>query len=175
MSLRFPSCGTSRNCCTLSNRMESETERLVNLVKVCLRILGVSNRQLARRLEMSPSYVSKLLSGSSELRLDHLIRICKVTGLDPGEFFALAYPVRPAATATGVRLRAMLQGSLSPSPPPAEPAKVYREDEVQAMLQAALERLIKGNSGGEGARRASMPGPRIPRLAAHSLIRRRRA
>jgi len=128
--------------------MESETERLVNLVKVCLRILGVSNRELARRLEMSPSYVSKLLSGSSELRLDHLIRICKVTGLDPGEFFALAYPVRPAATATGVRLRAMLQGSLSPSPPPAEPAKVYREDEVQAMLQAALERLIKGNSGG---------------------------
>lgn len=129
--------------------MDSETERLVNLVKVCLRILGISNRELARRLGMSPSYVSKLLSGSSELRLDHLIRICKVTGLDPGEFFALAYPVRPAATATGTRLQTLLQlGAPAPPPPPAAPVKVYREDEVKAMLQAALEKLIKGSGGG---------------------------
>jgi transcriptional regulator with XRE-family HTH domain len=128
--------------------MDSETERLVNLVKVCLRILGISNRELARRLGMSPSYVSKLLSGSSELRLDHLIRICKATGLDPGELFALAYPGRPTATETGSRLRALLQLSTTPQPPPpAAPVKMYREDEVQAMLQAALDRLIKGNSG----------------------------
>jgi transcriptional regulator with XRE-family HTH domain len=126
--------------------MDSETERLVNLVKVCLRILGVSNRELARRLGMSPSYVSKLLSGSSELRLDHLIRICKATEMDPGELFALAYPVRPTATATGTRLRTLLQMN-APPPPPAPPARVYREDEVRAMVQAALERLIKGNSG----------------------------
>lgn len=128
--------------------MDSETERLVNLVKVSLRILGVSNRELARRLGMSPSYVSKLLSGASELRLDHLVRICKATGLDPGEFFALAYPVRSGPTATGSRLQFLLQGSNPPPPPPAAPAKVFREDEVQAMLQAALERLMKGNSGG---------------------------
>ena len=130
--------------------MDPETERLVNLVKVSLRILGVSNRELARRLGMSPSYVSKLLSGSSELRLDHLVRICKVTGLDPGEFFALAYPVRPASTATGDRLRLLLQGKVPPPepPPPSAPAKTFSETEVQAMLQAALERLMKGNSGG---------------------------
>ena len=95
--------------------MDSETERLVNLVKVCLRILGVSNRELARRLGMSPSYVSKLLSGSSELRLDHLIRICKVTELDPGEFFALAYPVRPATTSTGASRTASHVGKVSTS------------------------------------------------------------
>ena len=127
--------------------MDPETERLLNLVKVSLRILGVSNRELARRLAMSPSYVSKLLSGSSELRLDHLVRICKVTGMDPGEFFALAYPVRPTATATGARLRTMLQGSLAPPPAPAAPAKVFSEEEVQAMLKAALERLMKGDGG----------------------------
>lgn len=128
--------------------MDSETERLVNLVKVSLRILGISNRDLARRLEMSPSYVSKLLSGASELRLDHLIRICKVTGMDPAEFFALAYPVRPTATATGARLRAFLQGTAPPAPlPGAPPARVFREEDVQAMLQAALERLMKGGGG----------------------------
>jgi transcriptional regulator with XRE-family HTH domain len=130
--------------------MDPETERLVNLVKVSLRILGVSNRELARRLEMSPSYVSKLLSGSSELRLDHLVRICKVTGLDPGEFFALAYPTRPFSTATGERLRFLLQGKVPPpeTPQPSTPAKTFSEADVQAMLQVALEKLLKGKSGG---------------------------
>jgi transcriptional regulator with XRE-family HTH domain len=123
--------------------MDSETQRLVNLVKVSLRILGVSNRELARRLEMSPSYVSKLLSGASELRLDHLIRICKVTGLDPGEFFALAYPVRSSPTPTGLHLRSLMQGNYPPPPPPS--AKVFSEEQVQEMLQAALAKLMKGS------------------------------
>ncbi|MFL6259136.1 MAG: helix-turn-helix domain-containing protein [Thermoanaerobaculia bacterium] len=123
--------------------MDSETQRLVNLVKVSLRILGVSNRELARRLEMSPSYVSKLLSGASELRLDHLIRICKVTGLDPGEFFALAYPVRSSPTPTGLHLRSLMQGSYAPPPPPPS-SKVFSEEQVQEMLQAALAKLMKG-------------------------------
>jgi len=124
--------------------MDSETERLVNLVKVSLRILGVSNRELARRHGMSPSYVSKLLSGSSELRLDHLVRICKVTGLDPREFFALAYPVRPAPTATGTRLRSLLGSNPVPPPPPPS-TKVFSEEQVQEMLQAALAKLMKGS------------------------------
>ncbi len=130
--------------------MDPETARLVNLVKVSLRILGITNRELARRLKMSPSYVSKLLSGSSELRLDHVVRICKVTGLDPGELFALAYPVRPVTTATGARLRALLQGNVPPPepPPPTAPARTFSEEEVQAMLKAALEKLMKGDSGG---------------------------
>jgi transcriptional regulator with XRE-family HTH domain len=125
--------------------MEAETERLVNLIKVSLRILGVTNRELARRLGMSPSYVSKLLSGSSELRLDHLIRICQVTGLDPGEFFALAYPVRGKTTSTGTRLRSLLQSvtPLAPPPPPA-PKPMFSEEQVQEMLRAALEKLMKG-------------------------------
>jgi len=127
--------------------MDPETQRLVNLVKVSLRILGVSNRELARRLDMSPSYVSKLLSGSSELRLDHLVRICKVTGLDPGEFFALAYPVRSSPTPTGLRLRSLLQGNNPPPPPPPPSSKVFSEEQVQEMLQAALAKLIRG--GGE--------------------------
>jgi transcriptional regulator with XRE-family HTH domain len=128
-------------------RMDPETQRLVNLVKVSLRILGVSNRELARRLEMSPSYVSKLLSGASDLRLDHLVRICNATGMDPGEFFALAYPVRSGPTPTAVRLRSLLQGNNPPPPPPPSSSKVFSEEQVQEMLQAALARLMKGGGG----------------------------
>jgi transcriptional regulator with XRE-family HTH domain len=123
--------------------MHPETQRLINLLKVSLRILGVSNRELAKRLEMSPSYVSKLLSGASELRLEHLMCICDAIGILPAEFFALAYPVPVTkASLTAKRLRELLQ-SVSPYSPPALKPEVS-EEQVQEMLRAALERLMRG-------------------------------
>src|SRR6476469_2212129 len=100
---------------------DPDTKRLVNLVKVALRILGLSNREVARRLGMSPSYLSKLLSGAADIRLDHVIRICKVAGMEPAEFFGLAYPLpAPRTSVTQARLREMLQGivPMAPAPPP---------------------------------------------------------
>jgi transcriptional regulator with XRE-family HTH domain len=72
--------------------MDAETQRLVDLLKRCCRALGFSNRELARHLEVSPGYVSKLLSGASPLRLEHVVRLCYAMGVEPGEFFALAFP-----------------------------------------------------------------------------------
>jgi transcriptional regulator with XRE-family HTH domain len=127
--------------------MHSETQRLIDLVKVSLRILGISNRELAKRLEMSPSYVSKLLSGASDLRLEHLMRICDAVGIQPGEFFALAYPVPVAkASLTAMRLRELLR-SVSPFPPPATKPD-FSDEQVQEMLRAALEKLMRGGGGG---------------------------
>jgi transcriptional regulator with XRE-family HTH domain len=129
---------------------DPETKRLVNLVKVTLRILGLSNREVARRLGMSPSYLSKLLSGAADLRLDHLIRICKAVEMEPAEFFGLAYPL-PAlrASVTQGRLREMLHDLLpmsSPPPPPLPPlVERASEKEIQELLRSALERFTRGN------------------------------
>ena len=90
--------------------MDPETQRLVKLLKVTLRLLNISQGDLADRLDISPSYLSKLLSGTSGLRLDHLIRICRAVGLQPAEFFDLAYPAnRAQCSKAGVQLREMLQ------------------------------------------------------------------
>jgi transcriptional regulator with XRE-family HTH domain len=119
--------------------MEPETQRLINLLKVSLRILGISNREVARRLEMSPSYVSKLLSGSSELRLDHLVRICHAAKMDPAEFFALAYPVPPFRSSLAAnKLRELLQ-SIPPAPQPKAPLS---EEQIRQVLKATLEKLL---------------------------------
>jgi transcriptional regulator with XRE-family HTH domain len=117
-----------------------ETVRLIDLLKVCLRILGISHREVARRLEMSPSYVSKLFSGSSEMRLDHLIRICEAVKLDPSEFFALAYPVpEKKSSAAAARLRALLRSL--PIPPP--PTKQEEDPEkLEAMLKSMLAKML---------------------------------
>ncbi len=129
--------------------MDPETQRLLNLLKVCLKILGITNREIARRLEMSPSYVSKLLSGASELRLDHVIRICRAADLEPAEFFSLAYPRQSAGRGTlaASKLRDLLQ-TVMPSAAGAPPAKPsYTEDEVQEMLRATLERMLDRRTG----------------------------
>lgn len=127
--------------------MDPETQRLINLLKVSLRILGISNREVARRLEMSPSYVSKLLSGSSELRLDHLIRMCRAAAIDPAEFFSLAYPRGPVgATASMAKLRELLQ-SVAPPPPPASAREPLSDGQLEEVLKATLAKLI-GRSGG---------------------------
>lgn len=127
--------------------MDPETQRLVNLLKVCLKILGVTNREVARRMGMSPSYISKLFSGASELRLDHVIRICRAADLEPAEFFALAYPRQPAGVSpAALKLRELLQ-HLQPSPPPLpRPAESLSEDQLQGMLKETLEKML-GRSG----------------------------
>jgi transcriptional regulator with XRE-family HTH domain len=127
--------------------MDPETQRLVNLLKVSLRILGISNREIARRLEMSPSYVSKLFSGSSPLRVDHLISVCRAAGMEPAEFFALAYP-QPATkpSLTAARLRELLQSVSLPPPPAKEPERLSQE-QIQEMLKATLEQLMARSNG----------------------------
>ena len=126
--------------------MDPETQRLINVLRVSLRILGVTNREVARRMGISPSYLSKLFSGGSEMRLDHLIRVCRAIGLDPAEFFTLAYPSPPrSSTVAASRLREMLQhGQPAPPPPPAE---VFDEAQIQQMLKETLERLAARGGG----------------------------
>ena len=45
--------------------MDPETQRLINLLRSTLRVLGISHREIARLMKMSPSYISKLFSGVS--------------------------------------------------------------------------------------------------------------
>jgi transcriptional regulator with XRE-family HTH domain len=127
--------------------MDPETQRLVNLLKVCLKILGVTNREVARRMGMSPSYISKLFSGASELRLDHVIRICRAADLEPAEFFALAYPRQPAGISpAALKLRELLQHLQPPPPSSPRPAESLSGDQLQGMLKETLEKLL-GRSG----------------------------
>jgi len=124
--------------------MDPETQRLINLLKSTLRVLGISHREIARRVKMSPSYISKLFSGVSEMRLEHVIRICRAAELEPAEFFSLAYPRQPAGSSIAARkLRELLQ-LVQLQPPPAHRPAPALEDEkqVEEMLRAMLERLL---------------------------------
>jgi transcriptional regulator with XRE-family HTH domain len=124
--------------------MDPETERLVNLLRICLKVLGITNREVARRMGMSASYVSKLFSGASEMRLDYLIRVCRAAGLEPAEFFSLAYPRQPShGTTAAAKLRELLQALQ----PPPKPAETLDEAKLEEMLKSTLERMTRGSGG----------------------------
>jgi len=127
--------------------MDQETQRLLNLLKITLRILGVTNREVARRLGISPSYISKLFSGVSELRLDHVVRICKAVGLEPGEFFSLAYPRQTSSSAAATQLRDLLQTIQLPPPPAPKPKREIDDDQLQAVVKETLEKVLGRSSG----------------------------
>jgi len=123
--------------------MDPETQRLLTLLKITLKILGITNREVARRMGISPSYISKLFSGSSELRLEHVIRICRVIGLEPAEFFSLAYPRQPSGgSAAATQLRELLQSIQLPPPPPPKPTPTVNEEQMQEMFKATLEKML---------------------------------
>lgn len=124
---------------------DPETERLVNLLKVSLKILGISLREVARRLDMSPSYVSKLLAGAGEVRLDHMIRICRAAEIEPVEFFALAYPRHPAAgSPSASRVRDLLRNVQLQTPAPAL-TSAFSEEQLHDMLKATLAKMLGRN------------------------------
>jgi transcriptional regulator with XRE-family HTH domain len=71
---------------------EEEVERLMKVLRTAMRLLDLSNREIERRLGLTPSYLSRLFGGYIELKMEHVLSIARAIGLQPAEFFALAYP-----------------------------------------------------------------------------------
>jgi hypothetical protein len=80
----------------------------------------------------------------SDLRLDHVIRICRAAELEPAEFFTLAYPRQPAGSSIAARKLRELLETIQLSPPPSTRPAPALEDErqVEEMLRAMLERVL---------------------------------
>jgi len=123
--------------------MDPEVQRLITILRTTMRILGVTNRDIERKLGLSPSYLSRLYSGGIELKAEHLINISKAMGLEPAEFFHLAYPRRsqPGSRAAE-QLREVLR-ELGPPPTP-EPSAGAFTDEQMAQLREMMRKMMAG-------------------------------
>ncbi|HEX7180274.1 MAG TPA: helix-turn-helix transcriptional regulator [Thermoanaerobaculia bacterium] len=98
---------------------KEEIERLIRVLTLAMRILNVSNREVERRIGLSPSYLSRLFNGLIELRVEHVLAICRAIGLRPAELFAFVYPQRgepPSEAAASIRQA--LADLAPPSPAP---------------------------------------------------------
>lgn len=130
--------------------MDAEVQRLINILRTAMRILGVTNREVERRIGMSPSYLTRVFSGGIELKAEHLIEIPKALGLEPAEFFHLAYPKRivPSSKAS-----AQLRDALRDLQPPPEERRdeLLSDEKMEKLLLSTLRKLMgrEGESGKE--------------------------
>lgn len=122
---------------------KDEVERLIRVLTTAMRILDLSNREVERRLHLSPSYLSRLFNGLIELRVEHLLAISRAIGLKPAEFFYLAYPKRPDPPSdASLQLRRVLQELQPPLPLPSSPAARGSDEEIEKKIQEAVHRLL---------------------------------
>lgn len=117
-----------------------EARRLIQLIQAMQRILAISNRDLERKLGLSPSYLSRLYNGLIELRLEHLARLIPAMGLRLDEFFAIAYPRSGRPPSEAARKMKEVFNLFENSEAP--PAPVKTEVDLQKLVETAFKNAL---------------------------------
>ena len=107
-------------------------------------------KRLAPRPGRSPryGYLSRLFSGSIELKVEHIFQILGVLGLTPAEFFHLAYPRKPSPPSdASTRMCSILDG-FGPLPcAERPPSGDLSPEEVEALVSKTLQKLLREAKG----------------------------
>ena len=124
--------------------IQDEIQRLIQMLRVAMRILDVSNRDIEKQLGLSYGYLSRLYSGAIELKVEHILQILEVLGLTPAEFFHLAYPRRPSPPSeASVRMRTILDGFGPIAPEERPPAGDLTPDEIEKTVSRVLQKMLR--------------------------------
>ncbi len=120
--------------------MKDQTAHLCQVLKQATRALGLSLREVERRLGLSRGYFTRLFAGEIDLKIDHVADIAGALDVDPDEFFRLAFP--PSQTAPTPKM-ARLREALGVSVPAAQPAAVSGlEREIEKIVIRKLAKLF---------------------------------
>lgn len=122
--------------------MSAEIDQLVIVLRAAIRALGLSVREVERRMGFSAGYLSRVLSGKVELRVDHVCGIAESIGLKPSEVFQAAFPLTfepPSEAALKIKK------ALAPGPGSWAAVPLVGSDpkQVGEMLDQTLRRLIR--------------------------------
>ncbi|HVG07475.1 MAG TPA: hypothetical protein VNM67_07200 [Thermoanaerobaculia bacterium] len=135
---------------------DKDVVRVAQMLKAAVRFTGVSHRKIEREMGLSTGYLSRILSGKVELRIQHVLGVCRAIGLPPSAFFEAAYPSRELDPETA-RLVAALQELLpaedaaprakarktGPAPrPPARKAGKQTAQTATTQLRRLLEAVL---------------------------------
>ncbi|MFL6292587.1 MAG: hypothetical protein ACJ759_16970, partial [Thermoanaerobaculia bacterium] len=84
--------------------IEDEVRRAAKLLEALIQVTGASPEELEKRLEASPGYVGRLLSGRVELKLRHILAFLRILEIEPALFFQTLYPEAGPAGGTGTSI-----------------------------------------------------------------------
>lgn len=125
--------------------VKGEMARLMELLRTVVRMLGYTNRDVARRAGLHQVTAAKYFRGEGEPRLDFVLAVLRAIELQPWEFFDFAYPERGEPSEAGRTLRRLLsQFTPAASRPEEKPPLQGRE--LEEMLEE-LRREIRALAG----------------------------
>ncbi|HEV8582665.1 MAG TPA: helix-turn-helix transcriptional regulator [Thermoanaerobaculia bacterium] len=146
---------------------QAEVQRLLDILRTLMRMLAVSNREAERRLGLKHTAVTRVFGGKIEAKLEMILGIARVIGLEYDEFFDFAYPERRAAgaeSAAARRIRTLLEdlhpsgfraaqsAEEKPAPPPAPVmTQADREEMLRDLRKVVREVLGEVGAGSEGS------------------------
>ncbi len=112
--------------------VEPEVDRFLTLIRNKIRERGFTQLQVQETLGWGRSYISQLLTKQKALRVEQVLLVLNVVGIDPGEFFQELYAT------------SFYQGSAAPVKDAAAEAKLRRELENLRSLVHGLADLLLG-------------------------------
>jgi DNA-binding phage protein len=122
-----------------------ETARLMDLLRTLVRMLGYTNRDVARRAGLHQVTAAKYFRGEGEPKLDFVLAVLRAIELQPWEFFDFAYPERGEPSEAGQRIRRLLTQFTPAAARPAEKPPLQGR-ELEEMLEE-LRREIRALAG----------------------------
>lgn len=123
--------------------IDDEVRRAASLLETLIQVAGMPPEELEKRLEASPGYLGRLLTGKVELKLRHILAILRILEIEPALFFQILYPESGPAGGTVQldelrrRLEALGVGREAALPKP-DVGIEDLERLVQGAVQAAL-------------------------------------
>ncbi|HWN43100.1 MAG TPA: helix-turn-helix transcriptional regulator [Thermoanaerobaculia bacterium] len=121
----------------MTETRDQEVQRLLEVLATVVRVAGRSRQSLERQIGLSSGYLSKILGGTVELRVQHILMIVEAVGLSPGDFFRLAYPPG-ALSAEAARLVDQVRAALGQEDGPDSAARTGFDEQVKASLGRLL-------------------------------------
>lgn len=127
-----------------------EIARIAAALRTAIRLSGISHRQVERELGLSTGYLTRILAGQVELRVRHVLDVCRVIGLPPDRFFGALFPLQDGPESMSRLERGLAQLHPSPGRPappmPPEPAAAGQArsrpiSELLLRLRQALDEL----------------------------------
>ena len=122
--------------------IEDEVRQAARLLEALIQATGVPREELERRLEASPGYLRRVLSGQVELKLRHILAILRVLEIEPALFFRALYPAAgPAGTVRIDELRQQLKElGFDGEPGPTRPEVAM--DDLERLVQGAVQMVF---------------------------------
>lgn len=126
----------------MTGMTEEEIGRITEALRTAVRLSGVSHRVIEREMGLSTGYLSRIFGGKVELRVRHVLEVCRVLDMPPDSFFQAVFPRRLGPMPGRGKMMGGLR-ELNPAPYPVDPSTLMEGPPDGDDSRKALRELLR--------------------------------